>query len=104
MRKNYRKSKKSYPNGILLITDSGSKFADRYAVFYEPYEHNNKMVFPYVAMDQNPYGPNGFGQHGELSHRYSVWGTNDKAIDFENLPIECQKLVMNDLNMNGVSL
>ena len=97
MIKNYRKSKKSYPNGVLLITDSGKGFVDRYSVYYAPYEHKDELIFPYVAMDQNPYSPGGFGQYGELYHRYSVWGTNDKVIEFETLPIDCQKLVISDL-------
>lgn len=95
---NYRKSRKSYPNGILLITDN-KKYFDRYSVYYEPYEHrhNNQMVFPYVGMSEYPYSPQGFGQHGELDFRYSVRGTNEKILNFEDLPIDCKKLVRQDL-------
>ena len=99
---NYRKSRKSYPNGILLITDIGHKQFDRYSVYYEPYEHHNQMVFPYVSMSEYPYSSQGYGEHGELNFRYSVWGTNEKILNFGNLPIDCQKLVRQDLKEREV--
>lgn len=92
-----RKSRKSYPNGVLLICDSGEKVFDRYMVLYEP----ENGVFPYVGMSENPFHPQGFGQHGEMPTRYSVWGTNDKVIEFETLPINCQALVLQDLESRG---
>ena len=92
-RKNYRKSRKSYPDGVLLISDNGGKTADRYMVLYEPINGS----FPYVGMSENPCHPQGFGQHGEMPFRYSVWGKNEKVIEFLELPIDCQKLVLSDL-------
>ena len=92
-----RKSRKSYPDGVLLICDSGEKVFDRYMVLYEP----ENGVFPYVGMSDNPFHPQGFGQHGEMTTRYSVWGTNDKVIEFETLPINCQVLVLQDLESRG---
>jgi hypothetical protein len=92
-----RKSRKSYPNGVLLICDSGKKVFDRYMVLYE----SENGVFPYVGMSENPFHPQGFGQHGEMTTRYSVWGTNDKVIEFETLPINCQALVLQDLESRG---
>tara|TARA_R100001143_G_scaffold30886_1_gene29988 strand:- start:283 stop:597 length:315 start_codon:yes stop_codon:yes gene_type:complete len=97
----YRKSRSTYPNGILLITDSGNKHADRYSVYYEPYKHNGTLIFPYVGMSENPFHPQGFGQHGELDHRYTVCGTNDKVMDFKELPIKCQELVNQDLGVTN---
>ena len=93
MRKNYRKSRQSYPDGVLLICDSGPKHFDRYLVLYEPEGDN----FPYLGMSENPHHPQGFGQHGEMRTRYSVWGTNDKVIEFHELPVDCQKTVLQDL-------
>ncbi len=90
----YKKSRKNYPDGILLVADSGKKYVDRYMVLYEPNEYG---VFPYLSMSENPTHPQGVGQHGELDQRYSVWGTNDKVIDFETLPTKCQELVNQDL-------
>ena len=66
-------------------------------VLYEP----ENGVFPYVGMSENPFHPQGFGQHGEMPTRYSVWGTSDKVIEFETLPINCQALVLQDLESRG---
>jgi hypothetical protein len=102
----YKKSRSTYPDGILLITDSGIKWFERYSVYYKPFrclcphEHNGSLVFPYVGMSENPFHPQGFGQHGELDYRYTVWGTNDKVIELEDLPIKCQELVNQDLRVN----
>ena len=79
----YKKSKKSYPNGILLITDS-KKYFDRYTVYYEPYENDDQLIFHYVSMSEYPYSPQGFGQHGELDFRYHM-KSHDRMIDFNNL-------------------
>ena len=100
----YRKSRASYPDGVLLVADNGGKTFDRYTVFYEPqiaYPNTEyeTYYYPYLGMSENPCHPQGFGQHGELDYRYSVWGTNDKVLDFEDLPTECQQLVKQDLEM-----
>ena len=89
----HRKSRSSYPDGVLLSADSGKKVLDRYFVLYE--KQNN--CFPYVAMSENPFHPQGFGQHGDMPLRYSVWGTNDKVLEWDELPVDCQQLVLQDL-------
>jgi len=101
MRKNYRKSRQSYPDGVLLICDSGPKHFDRYLVLYEPDGEEINSYFPYFGMSENPHHPQGFGQHGEMRTRYSVWGTNDKVIEFHELPVDCQKAVLQDLIKGG---
>ena len=98
MNKAYRKSRKSYPDGVLLVCDSGDKVFDRYMVLYEP----ENGVFPYVGMSANPFHPQGFGMHGDMPVRYTVWGTNDKVIEFEDLPIDCQTLVLQDLSGRSI--
>ena len=84
-----RKSRKSYPDGVLLICDSGEKVFDRYMVLFKQEDGS----FPYVSMSADPFHPQGFGQHGAMPFRYSVWGTNDKVIEFSELPSACQRLV-----------
>jgi hypothetical protein len=32
-----------------------------------------------------------------MDTRYTVWGTNDKVLEFEELPMDCQQLVLQDL-------
>ena len=90
----YRKSRRSYPDGVLLIADNGGKTMDRYTVLYTPTEDGN---FPYVGMSERPFDPNGFGQHGELPFRYSVWGRNEKVLEWEELPEQCRQLVLQDI-------
>jgi hypothetical protein len=100
--KSYRKSRKSYPDGVLLIADNGGKTVDRYTVLYTPYTVDNGMGsletwFPYIGMSASPYHPQGFCQHGELPYRYSVWGTNQKVLELADLPEDCQKVVRGEL-------
>ena len=99
MTRNYRKSRQSYPDGVLLVCDSGAKHMDRYMVVYEPVND----VFPYVSMSDNPFHPQGCGQHGEMDTRYTVWGTKDKVLEFEELPMDCQQLVLQDLKQMEVT-
>lgn len=103
MTRNYRKSRASYPNGVLLIADNGGKTLDRYTVFYTPYTIDNgtgrmETYFPYMAMSGAPYHPQGFCQHGELRHRYTVWGTGEKVLEMADLPEDCQRAIQEDLN------
>jgi hypothetical protein len=50
-------------------------------------------------MSANPFHPQGFGQHGESNHMpidkptYSQLG---KKIKFNDLPIDCRKLVVSN--------
>jgi len=102
----YRKSRQSYPDGVLLIADNGGKTIDRYTVLYTPYtigyKKDSQTVFPYVGMSATPFHPQGFCQHGELSHRYSVWGRNEKVLEMADLPKDCQKVIAQDLEDWGV--
>ena len=91
--RHYRKSCKSYPDGVLLIADNGGRTVDRYTVLYEPEDGR----FPYTAMSEAPFHPQGFCQHGELSHRYSVWGRDERVLELSDLPVDCQKVVQQDL-------
>lgn len=88
-----RKSRKSYPDGVLLISDNGGRSADRYTVLYD----REDDYYPYTAMSGAPFHPQGFCQHGALQHRYSVWGRNEKVLELHDLPEDCQLVVKQDL-------
>ena len=92
----YKKSRKDYPDGVLGIYDNGGKTCDRYTVIYTPYTLDGDTYFPYVGMSEAPFHPQGFGQHGELRHRYTRQA-GERCIDFEQLPEACQRLVRQDL-------
>tara|TARA_R110000824_G_scaffold175067_1_gene353353 strand:+ start:123 stop:464 length:342 start_codon:yes stop_codon:yes gene_type:complete len=106
--KRYRKSRASYPDGVLLVADNGGKTLDRYTVLYEPkvgYPDTkyDRYYYPYLGMSENPYELHGFHQHGASEFRLSVWNDKwlGKVIDFEELPTKCQQAVKEDLELYG---
>jgi hypothetical protein len=82
---------------IHSIYDSGPDGSyDRYSVYYKgrgTVDSSTKMR-DYVGMSASPFHPQGFGQHG----RGLIGKHNGKRIKFEELPPDCQRLVMQDLN------
>jgi hypothetical protein len=98
MQKRYRRSRASYPQGVIGVYDSGPNHGDdRYTVVYEPYTFWGETWFGYVAMSADPFHPQGFGQHGE-SERRLTHETCGRTISFEDLSDDCQRLVMHDLS------
>jgi hypothetical protein len=86
-----------YDNGG-LEKEKGS--ADRYTVVYTGnYSGKSKGWHDYVGMSGAPFHPQGIGMHGQTQYRpcdrptYSHLG---KKIKFQDLPEDCQKLVMQD--------
>lgn len=81
--------------------DNGGETFDRYTVvFTGRYRHKTNGSYLYVGMSENPFHPQGFGQHGESNDpldwpKYSHLG---KKIPFDSLPDACKKLVTGDYN------
>lgn len=81
--------------------DNGGKTCDRYTVvFTGRYKNRTGGEFVYLTMNERPYHPQGFAQHGfsdELIDRpkYAHIG---KRIRFEELPPDCQTLVRDRYN------
>jgi hypothetical protein len=81
--------------------DNGGRSADRYTVVYsgKPYATGQ-----YVGMSENPFHPQGVGMHGESRQPIDNRGYGQKggyahlgkSITFDDLPPDCQKLVMAD--------
>jgi len=84
-----------YDNGGL---DAGGSI-DRYTVVFTGNFAERNLVCYYLGMDENPYHPQGFGQHGDCVHHiidrptYSHLG---KPIKFKDLPEMCKLFVLND--------
>jgi hypothetical protein len=76
---------------IKAIYDNGGKTLDRYEVVYDAYCGDG--LYEGVGMSEHPFHPQGFGQHGEVKPGRHL----GKRIKFEDLPADCQKLVMSDL-------
>jgi hypothetical protein len=79
--------------------DNGGKTLDRYTVVYTGhYTQNTGGQFWDVCMNASPFHPQGIGQHGESSYPIDrpTYGHLGKKIKFNQLPEDCQKLVLSD--------
>lgn len=82
---------------IHSIYDNGGETFDRYTVYYKgrgTLDYRPQGTFRFcVGMSENPFHPQGYGQHGSgMPGKH-----NGKRIKFEDLPEQCQKLVLQDL-------
>ena len=92
------------PDGIpryIRCYDNGGETFDRYTVVYTGrYLHKTNGSSWYVGMSNNPFSPQGFGQHGETNNRQPVdkpsYKHLGKKIKFVDLPEDCQRLVIDD--------
>lgn len=79
--------------------DDGGKTLDRYTVVYletafiQP--TTGRKVYEFVGMSEDPFHPQGFGQHGECETGRHL----GKRIRFADLPPACQRLVLSDLRI-----
>ena len=86
------------PRYIRCYDNQGKSF-DRYTVLFTGhYKQRTGGVFLYSAMSENPFHPQGFGQHGESlelidSPKHAHLG---KKINFDDLPDDSKKLVVSD--------
>jgi len=85
------------PKGVLAIYDS-PQYADRYTVFYTPWRSETRVG--YLAASENPFDPQGIGQHGEMSivefrAVRKTWAR--KAATWSGLPEKVKQAVEQDL-------
>jgi hypothetical protein len=80
------------------IFDTGpNSYFDRYTVAYRGFRiEGYGMVYPYRGMSTYPCHPQGFGLWGE-SREFMTGKRLGKRISFDQLPVDCQKLVLSDL-------
>jgi hypothetical protein len=88
------------PNGVpkwIRVYDNGGKTADRYTVVFTG-NYKGRDGCDYIGMSENPFHPQGFGQHGWSQDiiDYPSYKHLGKKIKFEYLPKDCQKVVIDD--------
>jgi len=89
--------------------DNGGRTCDRYTVvFYGRYRHTKTGgEFVYLTMDDRPFHPQGFGQHGSSRELIDVVNSGrapgpgkechlGKRVKFKDLPADCRKLALSD--------
>ena len=80
--------------------DYGEGYFDRYTVVFLDTLDERGMV-QYLGMSTYPFNPQGFSQHGEMPIRKVAYrgrgGAFDKRIQFKELPPDCQRAVLQDL-------
>lgn len=90
------------PNGIpryIRCYDNGGESADSYTVvFTGRYTQKTGNEFWYLGMSANPFHPQGIGSHGSSPRPIDTpsYKHLGKKIKFNDLPEDCQKLVIQD--------
>jgi len=77
----------------LRIFDNGGATFDRYTAVFLPSRMGS--TYCYIGMSENPTHPQGFGQHGELSHSYLI-DNDDTEITVDDLPERAKALVLSN--------
>jgi len=88
------------PNGIprhIRCYDNCGRSFDRYTVVYTG-NYKGRDGCDYMGMSENPYHPQGFGQHGwnQQVIDYPKYSHLGKKIQFTDLPPDCQDAVIQD--------
>ena len=95
------REEKFMPNGIprkIHIYDNGGRSFDRYTVVFTGNYKDRNGYCDYLGMSENPYHPQGFGQHGgsDTIIDYPSYKHLGKKITFDKLPKDCQRAVIDD--------
>jgi len=95
------RSEKFMPNGIpknVRVYDNGGESFDRYTVVFTGNYKGRNGICNYLAMSEHPTHPQGFGQHGDSPQVIDkpTYGHLGKKITFNDLPPDCQKVVIAD--------
>lgn len=77
----------------IRIYDNGGETIDRYTVVYMDEPERSHGNFAARAMSEDPFHPLGFGQWCSATPGPHL----GRRIKFEDLPTDCQKLVLQDV-------
>lgn len=77
----------------IRLYDNGGKTIDRYTAVYMNCPEG-RGLYEARGMDANPYHPQGFGMYCSVTPGRHL----GRRIAFEELPPDCQKLVLSDLS------
>ena len=83
---------------VCRIFDTGPDGpADRYTIAFKAVRScDGALWYPYLAADDNPYHPQGFGQHGE--NREFLTGQHlGKRVSFDTLPGPVQRFITRNI-------
>ena len=86
------KATTKYLKSIKIYDNQGETFDQYTAIFTKLPEYGENM-FSAVGMSECPFSPQGFGQHCTAKPGKHL----GKRINFEQLPIDCQKLILQDV-------
>lgn len=79
---------------VCKVWDNGGATFDRYTAIFRAFRgHGGKMYWPGLGMSEDPFHPQGFGQHFELTERPQIGG---KRIEFTALPEQVQKCILQE--------
>ena len=84
------------PAHVLACYDNGGRSFDRYTILYGAPLWMPEMGrnVPYFASSTNPFSPQGFGQHGEMSsYNRAALG---RKVKWSDLPHDVQRAVVQD--------
>ena len=83
---------------VCRIFDTGANGPfDRYTVAFKGYRvHGHGMAYPYLASSDNPFHPQGFGQHGE-SNNFLTGKHVGKRASFESLPEKVKEFILQNI-------
>ena len=83
---------------VCRIFDIGAKGSiDRYTVAFKGYWVSGfGMVYPYLASDDTPFHPQGFGQHGE-NPTFLTGRHLGKRVPSDVLPLQVQQFILENV-------
>ena len=83
---------------VCRVFDTGPDGAfDRYTVAFKGYRvQGYGMCYPYLASSENPFNPQGFGQHGE-SRGFLTGKHLGKRVSFESLPDQVKEFSLQNI-------
>jgi len=83
---------------VCRIFDTGAKGSvDRYTIAFKGYRVSGfGMVYPYLASNDAPFHPQGFGQHGENS-TFLTGRRLGKRVHFDVLPLQVQQFILGNI-------
>lgn len=82
---------------VCRIFDNGGETLDQYTIAFKGYRHpRHGMIYPYIASSDNPFHPQGFGQHGE-SREFLTGKHLGKRVAFEDVPERVQRFILENI-------
>ena len=83
---------------VCRIFDMGADGVfDRYTIAFKGYRvQGYGMIYPYLASSDNPFHPQGFGQHGE-SKEFLTGKHLGKRVRFDSLPDDVQRFILDNI-------